>query len=79
MVADVNGVKVYREVDILPHVVIMFDMVIKTIGTTLKLMTSNTTDKANILLVLFCSILQKRKQCQGIHIKAVSSDLPVHL
>ena len=60
VVTDVNGVKVYREVDILPHVVIMFDMVIKAISTTLKLMTSNTADETNILLVLFCSILQKR-------------------
>ena len=59
VVTDVNGVKVYREVDILPHVVVMFDMVIKAISTTLKLTTSNTADEANILLVLLCSILQQ--------------------
>ena len=59
MIADVNGVQVYGEVDVLPHVVIMFDMMVKAISTTLKLVTSNTADEANTLLVLFCSILQQ--------------------
>ena len=61
MITDVNPVQVYGEVDIIPHVVVMFDVGIKAISTTLKLMASNTADEAKTLLVLLSTKLQQQQ------------------
>ena len=66
MVADVNIVQVDRQVDIFPHVMIMLDMVVKSISSSLKLVASNATNETQILLVLFSSKLKE------INIKTVT-------
>ena len=61
MVTDINLVKVNREVDVLPHVVIVFNVIVEATGTTLKLMASQTADEANTLLILFRAKLYRGK------------------
>lgn len=48
MIANVNLVKVDRQVNILPHIMIMFHMVIKTISMPFKFIALKAADKAQI-------------------------------
>ena len=60
VIADVNPVQEYGEIDVSPHVVVMFDMGVKAVSTALKLMASNTTDEAEIILVLLSTKLKQK-------------------
>ena len=58
VITDVDLVKVNGEVDVSPHIVVMFNMTLKATGTTLKLMASQTANETHILLVLLSTKLQ---------------------
>ncbi len=57
MVASVDLLQVEGVVDICPHVVVVFHMMIKALSTSLKLMTRQTTDEAHSFLILLSTEL----------------------
>ena len=57
MVTNVYGVQVNGVVNICPHVVVMFHMVVEALGPPLKLVTRQATDKTHGLLVLLSAEL----------------------
>ncbi len=58
VVTRVDLVQIQRVIDIGPHVVVMLDVMIKALGTSLKLMTRQTTNKAHRFLVLLSAELK---------------------
>ena len=59
VVMDINLVKEYGEVDVFPHVVIVLDVVIESIGPAFKLVASNIANETKIFLVLLGAKLKK--------------------
>ena len=57
VVADFNGVQVNGVVDVAPHVVVPLDVVVKALGSPLKLVAGETADETKRLLVFLCPVL----------------------
>ena len=64
MVADVYLVQVDGVVDVVPHVVVTLDMVVKSTGPAFKFMARYTADKAQCFLVFLSTILYAL--CEGV-------------
>ena len=62
VVTDIYLVEIDGIVDVGPHVMIVLDMVVKSIGTTLKFMAGETADKAYGFLVFLRSVLAWREK-----------------
>ena len=52
VITDINLVKVYGQVNVFPHIVIVLDMVVKPICPSFKLMAGNIANEAQTFLVL---------------------------
>jgi len=59
VVTDVNVIQIDGEVDVVPHIVVILHMVIKSLGFAFKLMAGYTTYETECLLVLFYMILYR--------------------
>ena len=73
MITDVNVIKINREIDILPHVMIASNMILKILSSVLKLMTCQAAYEADTLLVLLRAKLWGKNnmiQCMQIHAQA---------
>lgn len=65
VITDIDLVQVDGEVYVVPHVVVMLDVTVKAISTTLKLMAGNATDEAYALLILLRPELEERRELKS--------------
>lgn len=63
MITDIYLVQIYGVVNVCPHVVVIFDMMVEPLPPTFKLVTGQTTDETESLLILLCAELKKGEKC----------------